>query len=130
MPRRKTISLEDKLRVIRAHRNGEDYLYVADILSINRSSARSIVSKAMKRENPEEVEDGRRGELTTSVDDEMRDFIAETLGRNPAITLRNLNLELQRQLPEKPKICDRYLGKVCRGMFFTLKKLETAPFDR
>lgn len=34
-----------------------------DILSINHSSARSIVSKATRKENLEEVEDRRRREL-------------------------------------------------------------------
>lgn len=39
---------------------------LADILSINRSSARLIVSKPTNSDNLEEVEDMRRGELATS----------------------------------------------------------------
>ena len=42
---------------------------------------------AMKKKNPEEVGDGRRGKAhNVKDDDDMKDFIAETLGRNPAIT--------------------------------------------
>ena len=52
------------------------------------------------------------------------------LDRNPAITLKDLNAELRRQLPSKPTITDRHLGRICRGMLYTVKKLETAPVDR
>lgn len=56
MPRRKTVACEDKVRLIRTQRNGEDYQSIADILSINCSSAKSIVSKPTTRENIEVVE--------------------------------------------------------------------------
>ena len=127
----KKIPPEDKLRIIRAYRNDEDYLYVATILGIKISTARSIVSSAMKRDDPEDVMGKPRGgAFHVKVDSEMREFIADTLGRNPAITIKNLNIEMRQLLPHKPQICDRHLGSVCRGMFFTLKKLESAPFDR
>ena len=129
--RRNKISSADKLRLIRAYRNDEDYIHVADILGVSRSSARSFVSKAMKRKNLEDGEEKPRGGARNiKVDGEMRSLIVDALGRNPAITIKDLNLEMRRQLPDKPHIRDRYLGKVCHDMFYTLKKLEAAPFDR
>ena len=66
---------------------------VANILSIDRSSARSTVPEAVKRDNPEDVEEKPRGgACNVKVDDDMRTIIAEALGRNPVITLRNVNL--------------------------------------
>ena len=64
------------------------------------------------------------------VDDDMRLLIEDILNRNPAITLRSMNAEIRRRLQDKPHICDFHLGRVCQGMFFTMKKLEAAPFDR
>ena len=41
--------------MIRAYRAGEDYIALADVQEINRSSARNIVSRAMKQNDPEDV---------------------------------------------------------------------------
>ena len=68
--------------------------------------------------------------MRVKVDDEMRRTVEEILRENAAITLENMNEELRRRLPNKPHICDSHLGRVCHGMFFTMKKLEPAPFDR
>ena len=57
MSRHKKVSVEDKLCLIRAHRNNK----VTNILSIDRSSARSTGPEAMKRDNPEDVEEKPRG---------------------------------------------------------------------
>lgn len=130
-PTRQRISVEDKLRLVRAHRNLEDYQLLADQLGINRSTARSIVSTAMRQDDPELiVNKPRGGPRRIKVDDEMREVVEEILGGNPAITLRDLNAEVRRRLPHKPHITEAHLGRVCRGMFFTLKKLEAAPIDR
>jgi transposase len=37
---------------------------------------------------------------------------------------------LRGRLPAKPHISDTYISKICRGMFYTLKKLEACPADR
>ena len=131
MAQRSRISVADKLRLIRAHRADQDFIAVADILGIKRSSARNIVSKAMRKDDPEQVTEGSRGGARyAKVDDEMRAFLELALGRNPAITLKILNLQMRERFPNKPTITDSHLSKVCHGMFYSIKKLETAPFDR
>ena len=129
--RRNKIDITDKRRLVRAHLAHEDYEILADQLNINRSTARGIVARAMRQSDPEAIVDGRRGGATrVKVDEEMKARIREILGSNPAITLTNLSAELQRQLPDKPTVTPQHLGTICHGMFFTLKKLVTAPADR
>ena len=53
--RRHPISVEDKLRLVRGHRALQDYQLLADHLGINRSSALTIVSAAMKQADPEQI---------------------------------------------------------------------------
>jgi len=131
MAQRRRISVEDKLRLVRAHRDLQDYQLLADQLGINRSTARTIVSTAMRQPDPENIINRPRGGArVVKVDDDMRLLIEDILSRNPAITLRSMNAEIRRRLPDKPQICDSHLGRVCQGMFFTMKKLEAAPFDR
>ena len=54
MPRQR-ISADNKIWLVKAYRNLRDYVLLADQLNIKRSSARSIVSKAMKNEDPEAI---------------------------------------------------------------------------
>ena len=72
MPRRSTISREDKLRLIRAHANGDDVLRVADILGIKRCTARKNDFRAKSRNDPGELpEASRGGDNNTKVDEEI-----------------------------------------------------------
>ena len=117
MPRGRSVSVEDKRRLVRAYRNAEDYQLLADQLGINRSTARSIVSIAMRQPDPENITNrARGGAMRVKVDDEMRRTVEEILGENAAITLKNMNEELRRRLPNKPHICDSHLGRVCHGI--------------
>lgn len=125
------IKSEDKIRLVRAYRNLNDYQLLADQLGIKRGTARKIVSDAMKRDDPEDFpEKNRGGAHNVKVDGDMREKISEIIGANAAATLQTINDELRRLLPDKPHISTKHLSKVCRGMFFTLKKLECAPADR
>ena len=73
MPRRNRIPFEHRERFVRASEDvNEDYLIVADTLGINRSTARSIVSRYVREgiiaERP------RGGPNHVRVDNEMRGF--------------------------------------------------------
>jgi len=85
----------------------------------------------MRQDDPEHFpEKSRGGAHNVKVDQEMREKIGEIIGANAAATLQTINDELQRLLPEKPRISSKHLSKVCQGMIYTLKKLECAPADR
>ena len=76
----KRISAADKLRLVRAFRNSEDYVLLANQLGIKQNTARKIVARALKREDPENVEEKTRGgEYHVKVDNEMRETIAEII---------------------------------------------------
>ena len=76
----------------------EDYQHLADQLGINRSTAQTIVSIAMRQ--PRQHRGGTRGgRRNVKVDDDMRRVIEDILGGSPAITLRDLNAELRRRMP-------------------------------
>ena len=122
------ISREDKIRLVRAFRNLEDYQLLAEQLGIKPSTARKIVSRAMRMEDPETIGDSTRGEAhNVKVDLEMQEIISEIIGENPAATLVMIN---RRRLPLKPIISNSCLSRACHGMFFTIKKLEASPSDR
>ena len=105
MSRRRRVSVENKLRNVREHRAMEDYQHLADQLGINRSTAQTIVSIAMRQ--PRQHRWGTRGgRRNVKVDDDMRRVIEDILGGNPAITLCDLNAELRRRMPDKPQACD------------------------
>ena len=63
MAHRAKISAADKIRLIKAYRAEEDYIDLADILGVNRSSAWNIVSCAMKGNDPDNVPEDRRARL-------------------------------------------------------------------
>ena len=72
MPRRNRIPFEQRERLVRAFEDvNEDYLIVADTLGINRSTARSIVSRYVREGRI--AERPRRGPNHVRVDNEMRD---------------------------------------------------------
>ena len=116
---------EDKLRLVRAFRNHDDYQHLADQLGIKRDTARKIVARALKQDDPECVEKQRGGARHVKVDAEMREMISEIIAENPAATLVAINSELRQRLPSKPCISNNYVAQICRGMFYTVKKLES-----
>ena len=81
MSRRRRAAVEDKLRLVRAHRAMEDYQHLADQLGINRSTAGTIVSNVMRQEDPDNIVEGTRGgRRNVKVDDDMRHVIEDILG--------------------------------------------------
>ena len=109
MLRRSRVSIEDKQRLVRAYRALEDYQLLADQLGINRSTARTIVSTAMRQPDPEAIDNRPRGGAHgTKVDDEMRAAVEDILSGKASITLRDLNAEMRRSLPNKPHISESH----------------------
>ena len=98
MPRQayNTISRLDKERLREVNRNGGDFLNLATQLNINRTTAYNCVRR--------EVVEKKRGAKTyKKVDSSMLDFIVEILEEHPLVTVSNLNKELRRRYPNKPK---------------------------
>ena len=127
------IAKDDKIRLVRAYCNQNDYQLFADQLGIKRGNAQKIVSDAMKRDDPENFpETNRGGAHNVKVDADMREQISEIIGANAAATLQTIKDELRRLMPEKSHISTKHLSKVCYGLLYTLRScvhrlIVTAP---
>ena len=129
MPPRNRIPLEQRQRIVRASEDdGEDHLFVADTLGVNRSTARSIVARYIREGRIEERPRGGRNNVR--VDEEMRNCLSEIVDENCLLTLWQINRELRRRLPNKPFIHDRTVARTLDGMLFRVKVARPLPAER
>ena len=101
---------------------------VADATGVNRSTARSTVSRYVREGRI--AERPRGGPNHVRVDNEMRECLNDILNENCLPTLAQMNEELRRRLPGKPRIHDSTIGRTLEGMLFTLKLTRPLPADR
>ena len=101
---------------------------VADAIRVNRSTARSIVSRYVREVRI--AERPRGGPNNFRVDNEMRECLNDILNENCLLTLAQMNKELRRRLPGKRRIHDRTIARTLEGMLFTLKLVRPLPTDR
>ena len=121
MPRRNRILLEQRERIVRAFEDtNEDYLMVADTIGVNRSTARSIVARYIREGRI--AKRPRGGASNVHVDNEMKDCLNDILNDNCMLTLAQINQELRRRLPRKPRIHDRTVARI--ECYFVLKLLD------
>ena len=129
MPRRNRILLEQRERIARAFEDtNEDYLMVADTIGVNRSTARSIVARYIREGRI--AERPRGGANNVRVDNEMKDCLNDILNDNCMLTLAQINQELRRRLPRKPRIHDRTVTRTLDGMLFRFKIARHQPAER
>ena len=98
------------------------------MLGVNRSTTNGVVPRNIRegriRKRP------RDGRNNVCVDDEMRDCLEEIINENCLLTLTQINHELRRRLPVKPKIHDRTDIRTLDGMLFRVKLARPLPADR
>ena len=112
--------LEQRERIIRAFEDTyEDYLMVADTTGVNRSTARSIVARYISEGRIAERPCG--GANNVRVDNEMKDCLNDVLNDNCMLPLAQINQELRRRLPRKPRIYDGTVARTLDGMLFRFK---------
>ena len=87
-----------------------------------------IISRAGKRDGV--LSKSRGGAHNVKIDQEMKDKVVEIIEANPAVTIKRMNEILKDSLPDKPSISDNRLGRICDGMFYSLKKLSIQPQNR
>jgi len=142
------ISEETKRQIVAAYNNEEDYIDVARILGVKRTTAYGIIRRHQEHGA---VVRPRGGARVIKVDDEMKNCVVEIVEEHAAFTLKQvicftllkvisleiilmfhvqINEELQVRLPNKPNIHISTLAKALDGMLVRLKKLEDAPIDR
>ena len=121
MPRRNPILLEQRERIIRACEDtSEDYLMVADSISVNRLTARSMIIARYISEG-QIAETPRGGANNVRVDNEMKDCLNDILNDHCMSTLAKINQELRRRFPRKPRIYNGTVARTLGGMLFRFK---------
>jgi transposase len=124
-----SVSGADKLRLIQAHENDEDYHEVARVLGIKRTTAWAIIRRHQQTGAVERPRGGARNEVR-KVDDEMKEAMVNIVERHSAYTLKQIKEQLQRLLPQKPIISVSTVAKTLDGALIRIKKLEDMPQDR
>ena len=114
--RYKITSSEDRRRLIRSYLNGGDFISLdAREMDIKRTTAYRIVRNGIP-DTPI-----RGGARNLKLDDEMREFCRDQLGRNPLITHKELNNLLRITFPNKPRITETSIKNMLDGMFVYLE---------
>ncbi len=128
MPYQK-ISLQVKQSIIDAYRRDEDYLAAAALLNVKRTTAHGILSRYIATGLVMKPRGGRR-EQSSKWDDKMCEHIVEIVQNHPAYTLIQINNQLRRDLPAKPRVSISSLSNMLDGRLISTKKLEDAPIER
>ena len=129
MPRRNRILLKQRERNIRAFEDtNEDYFMVADPISVNRSTVRSIIARYIREGRI--AERPRGGANNVRVENEMKDFLNDILNNNCMLTLAQINQELRRRFLRKPRIHDRTVASALHKMLFRFKISRRQPAER
>ena len=122
---RRPVSAYAKARLCEAYNNGEDFVEITRILKVNRVTAYTIISRLNRMSSM-----SHGGHRYQKVDDEMRACAVDVISENPLYTLKQINGELQRRLPEKLEISLKTLSNCLEGMTYTLKLSRDVPSDR
>lgn len=101
---------------------------VADTIGVNRSTATSIVARYIREVRI--AERPRGGANNVRVANDMKDCLNDILNDNCMLTLAQINQELRRRLPRKPRIHDRTVARTLDGMLFRFKIARRQPAER
>ena len=122
---RRPVSANAKARLCEANTNGEDFVEIASILKVNRVTAYTTISRLNWVSSM-----SHGGHRYQKVENEMRACAVDVINENPLYTLKQINEELQRQLPEKPGISLKTLSNCLEGMAYTLKLSRDVHSER
>ncbi len=119
-------TVEIRQRIIDAADNGDDFVQLAQMLNIPKSTAYSIVNRG--RSDYSAMKGGKRH---NKWDDDMEAFAEEVLSREPSITVNALNSRMRAHFGDgKQPISNSCLSKHLDGMLFTVKKCYNFPTGR
>ena len=97
MPVYSKVSVADKERLYQAHVRGDDYVRLAEILGINRTTVYHIIRRGNQREGV--VALPRGGKRTEKVTAETQRTVLDIVHEHPDFTLVAINRELRARLP-------------------------------
>ena len=115
----------DKQRLLDAYENDEEFVELAQILKIKRSSVYSIVKKRGRATN---LPNGGSS-LNRKVDEECVDTAIRCLEQNPLVTMKKLNVMVHYLLIQ-PSFSDQALPNALEGSLITLRLTSDRPVER
>ena len=118
-----------KQAIIDAYENEEDYIEVARLLQVKRTTAYGIIRRWRETGAVDRPRGGSR-QQRKKIDQEMRAAAVQIVEEHAAFTLTQILEELAQRLPGKPRISLTSLSNILDGQFISVKKLEDAPIDR
>ena len=121
---RRPVSAYAKARLSEAYTNGEDFVEIARILKVNWVTAYTIVLRLNRVSSM-----SHGGHRYQKVEDE-RACAVDIISENPIHTMKQINEELRRRLPEKPEISLKTMSDCLEGIAYTLKLSRNVPSDR
>ena len=123
------VSVADKERLYQAHVRGDDYVRLAEILEINRTTAYHIIRRGNQREGVVALpRGGKRTEKITA--ETQRTTVLDIVHEHPDFTLVSINRELRARLPGALHVSTSTISYILQGQLITMKKLEDAPAER
>ena len=117
------ISTETKQRILDAANSAEDFVILAKILNVNRSTAYNIV----KRGRPNNLPKGNSN--AKKIDDEIIEYAVTELEKNCLLTLKELNSTIREHFPLKRTLTDQTLSRVLDGQCFTMKLVRDSKMS-
>ena len=114
-----TCTVEIRQKIIDAADNGDDFVQLAQMLNIPKSTAYSIVKRGRAKYST--LKGGIRH---NKWDDDMKNFTEEISSKEPSITINALNSRMRSHFGDsKPPISNSCLSKYnIDGVLFTVKK--------
>ena len=113
------VSNTDRQRLVTAYEGGEDFVALADVLGINRDTARSVIRVWREEGRVERLPRG--GPRNRRVDEEMVATILEIAREEPFSTLTAIKEKLQVRLPHKPRVHISTIARHLENMLISLK---------
>ena len=113
MPVYSKVSVADKERLYQAHVRGDDYVRLAEILGMNRTTACHIIRRGNQREGV--VALPRGGKRTEKVTAETQRTVLDIVHEHPDFTLVAINRELRARLPGELHVSTSTISNILQG---------------
>ena len=124
-PYKKTTQ-EIRQRIVDAAQSGDDFVKLANLLKIPKTTAYSIAKR-----NTGQHSAAKGGLRHKKWDDDLARFCEEMLSKEPTISVKALNSRIRENFGDnKPNISDSCLSKNLDGMLYTIKKWYGFPEGR
>ena len=117
--RRRTVSNQDRQRLVDCFENGEDFIVLAQQLQIHPDTARSVIRLWMEEARVEAKPRG--GARNKKVDNEMAAEVRRLARENPFTTLVRIQDQLLANLPDKPRIHTSTIARHLHNQLISLK---------